>query len=98
MLAAADAGADDVVNDGESFQVLCSIDAFGAVRDAVEAGGFSIDSAELTMVPKLTVDVTDEGVAKKLMKLMDALDDNDDVQDVYANFDIPEAILEALEA
>ena len=98
MLAAADAGADDVIGDGDTFQVLCSIDAFGAVRDAVEAAGFSIDSAELTMVPKLTVDVTDEGIAKKLMKLMDALDDNDDVQDVYANFDIPEAILEAIEA
>jgi YebC/PmpR family DNA-binding regulatory protein len=96
MLAAADAGADDVIAADGTFEVLCPIDVFGAVRDAVEAAGFSIDSAELTMVPKVTADVTDEGVAKKLMKLMDALEDNDDVQDVYANFDIPEEILEAI--
>ena len=96
MLAAADAGADDVVNDGDTFQVLCSIDAFGSVRDAVEAAGFSIESAELTMVPKVTVDVTEEPVAKKLMKLMNVLEDNDDVQEVFANYDIPEEILEAV--
>lgn len=96
LLTAADAGADDVVNDSGTFQVLCSIDVFGAVRDAVEGAGYTIDSAELTMVPKNTVAVDDEGIAKKLMKLMDALEDNDDVQDVYANFDIPEEILEAV--
>ncbi len=96
MLAAADAGADDVVSEDGSFQVLCPIDLFGAVRDAVEAAGFAIDSAELTMVPKITVDVTDEAVAKRLMKLMDVLEDNDDVQEVFANFDIPEEILEAI--
>ena len=96
LLAAADAGADDVVNDSGTFQVLCAIDVFGAVRDAVEAAGYTIESAELTMIPKNTVDVSDEGIAKKLMKLMDALEDNDDVQDVYANFDIPEEILEAV--
>ena len=96
MLAAADAGADDVINDGDSFQVLCSIDLFGTVRDAIEAAGFSIEAAELTMVPKVTVDVSEESVAKKLMKLMDVLEDNDDVQEVFANFDIPEEILEAV--
>ncbi len=96
MLAAADAGADDVVSGDGSFQVLCPIDVFGAVRDAVEAAGFAIDSAELTMVAKVTVDVTDEAVAKRLMKLMDVLEDNDDVQEVFANFDIPEEILEAI--
>ena len=96
MLAAADAGADDVVSGDGSFQVLCPIDLFGAVRDAIEAAGFAIDSAELTMVPKVTVDVADEAVAKRLMKLMDALEDNDDVQEVFANFDIPEEILEAI--
>ena len=96
MLAAADAGADDVVSGDGSFQVLCPIDVFGAVRDAVEAAGFAIDSAELTMVAKVTVDVTDEAVAKRLMKLMDVLEDNDDVQEVFANFDIPEEILEVI--
>ncbi len=96
MLAAADAGADDVVSGDGSFQVLCPIDVFGAVRDAIEAAGFAIDSAELTMVAKVTVDVTDEAVAKRLMKLMDVLEDNDDVQEVFANFDIPEEILEVI--
>ena len=96
MLAAADAGADDVVSGDGSFQVLCPIDVFGAVRDAIEAAGFAIDSAELTMVAKVTVDVTDEAVAKRLMKLMDVLEDNDDVQEVFANCDIPEEILEVI--
>ena len=95
-LVAADAGAEDVVNDGDTFQVLCAPELFGIVRDAIEAGGFSIESAELTMVPKTTVEVAEESVAKKLMRLMDALEDNDDVQDVYANFDIPDHILEAV--
>ena len=95
-LVAADAGADDVVNDGDMFQVLCAPELFGSVRDAIEAGGFSIESAELTMVPKTTVEVAEESVAKKLMRLMDALEDNDDVQEVYANFDIPDHILEAV--
>ena len=55
-----------------------------------------IDSAELTMVPKTTVEVADESSAKKILRLIDQLEDNDDVQDVYANFDIPEAVLEAV--
>ena len=53
-------------------------------------------SADLTMVPKTTVEVDDEAAAKKLLRLMDALEENDDVQDVYANFDIPERVLEAV--
>ena len=66
------------------------------MREAIEAAGFTVESAELTMVPKTTVEVEDEATAKKLMRLIDALEDNDDVQDVYANFDIPERVLEAV--
>jgi transcriptional/translational regulatory protein YebC/TACO1 len=66
------------------------------VREAVEAAGFTVEGAELTMVPKTTVDVEDEAAAKKILRLMDALEDNDDVQDVYSNFDIPERVLEAV--
>ena len=69
---------------------------FRVGRKLEKLGYKSIDSAELTMVPKVTVDVADEAVAKRLMKLMDALEDNDDVQEVFANFDIPEEILEAI--
>jgi YebC/PmpR family DNA-binding regulatory protein len=96
MLAAAEGGADDVVLDGTTFTVSCDVADLVAVREAIEAAGFSVDSAELTMVPKTTVEVADEGEAKKILRLMDQLEDNDDVQDVYANFDIPEQVLEAV--
>jgi transcriptional/translational regulatory protein YebC/TACO1 len=96
MLAAADAGADDVSLDGSSYQVLTAPEQLGAVREALEAAGFTIESSELTMLPKTTVEVADEGDAKKVLRLMDQLEDNDDVQDVYANFDIPEQVLEAV--
>ena len=58
------------------------------MRGALEAAGFTVDSAELTMVPKTTVEVVDENEAKKILRLIDTLEDNDDVQDVFANFDI----------
>jgi YebC/PmpR family DNA-binding regulatory protein len=95
-LAAAEGGADDVALDGSSYQVLTAPEDLAAVREAIEKAGFTIDSAELTMLPKTTVEVADEGDAKKVLRLMDQLEDNDDVQDVYANFDIPEQVLEAV--
>ena len=96
VLAAADAGADDVQMEGSSFQVTTPPDELAAVRSALEAGGIAVDSAELTMLPRTTVGIDDESAARKLLRLMDALDENDDVQDVYSNFDIPEGILEAV--
>jgi transcriptional/translational regulatory protein YebC/TACO1 len=66
------------------------------VRTAVEEAGFTVDSAELMLVPKTTVAVDDEAKARQVMRLIDALEDNEDVQDVYANFDIPEQVLEAV--
>jgi len=95
MAAAIEAGADDVVQDGDQFEVLTQPADLAAVRDAIEAAGIAFDQAELTMVPKNTVQL-DEGDARKTMKIMDALEDSDDVQEVYANFDIPDEILEAL--
>ena len=96
MLAAAEGGADDVALDGSSYQVLTAPENLAAVREAIENAGFTIDSSELTMLPKTTVEVVDESDAKKVLRLMDQLEDNDDVQDVYANFDIPERVLEAV--
>ena len=93
-LAAAEGGAEDVELDGSSYQVMCAPEQLAAVREAVEAAGFSVDAAELTMVPKTTVEVADENEAKKILRLIDQLEDNDDVQEVYANFDIPERVLE----
>ncbi len=96
MLAAAEGGAEDVELDGTSFQVTADPEALSAVADAIEAAGFTIDSAEATMVPKTTVEIEDESTARKVIRLIDALEDNDDVQEVYANFDIPERVLEAV--
>jgi len=95
-LAAAEGGADDVTIDGSTFQVLTAAETLASVRETVAEAGFEIESAELTMLPKTTVAVEDENEAKKILRLMDQLEDNDDVQEVYANFDIPERVLEAV--
>jgi len=95
-LAAAEGGADDIKRDGSTYEVVSAPEALTAVREAVEAAGFPVDSAELTMVPKTTIEVADESSAKKIVRLMEELEDNDDVQDVYANFDIPERVLETV--
>jgi YebC/PmpR family DNA-binding regulatory protein len=96
LLAAADAGADDVERDGSTFQVSAAPSALVAVREALEAGGFPVESAELGMIPSTTVAIEDESTARRLVRLVEGLEDFDDVQDVYANFDIPEALLEAV--
>ncbi len=95
VLAAADAGAEDAALDGDTWQVTTAPTDLGVVRDGLEQAGVSIDSAELTLVPKTTV-ALEEDAARKLLRLIDALEENDDVQDVYANFDIPDAVLEAV--
>ncbi|MEX2102618.1 MAG: YebC/PmpR family DNA-binding transcriptional regulator [Gaiellaceae bacterium] len=96
ILAAADAGAEDVVREESSFQVTCAAEDLAAVRQALEQSGVQIESAEITMLPKTTVRIEDEAAARKLIRLMEALEEYDDVQDVYANFDIPEGVLEAV--
>ena len=95
MAAAIDAGADDVVQDGDEFQVLTDPADFAAVRAAIGAAGIEYEQAELTMIPKNSV-ILDENDARKTMKIVDALEDSDDVQEVFANFDIPEDVLESL--
>ncbi|MEX2211508.1 MAG: YebC/PmpR family DNA-binding transcriptional regulator [Gaiellaceae bacterium] len=95
-LAAAEAGADDVVREGETFQVTCPPELLTAVRKSLEGAGFTVEDAQSTMLPKTTVAVADEAVARKIVRLMDALEESDDVQDVYANFDIAERLLEAV--
>src|SRR5215469_6478673 len=74
-LAAAEGGADDVTRDGSSFQVTAAPEQLATVREAVEAAGFTVDASELTMVPKTTVEVADESEAKKVLRLMDQLED-----------------------
>jgi YebC/PmpR family DNA-binding regulatory protein len=98
MLAALDAGAEDIVDDGEEWRLTCEPQATETVREALEAAGLTVLSAESTMVPSTTIEVTDADEAKKILRIMDALEDHDDVQDVYSNFDIPDAILQSVEA
>jgi YebC/PmpR family DNA-binding regulatory protein len=95
-LAAAEGGADDVERDGSVFQVSSAPESLAAVREAIEAAGIEVQSAELTMIPKTTVEVGDEASARKVIRLIEALEDLDDVQDVSANFDIPERVLETV--
>ena len=90
MLAAAEGGADDVELDGSSFSVTCAPEALTAVREAIEQAGIEVDSAELTMVPKTTVSLDEEGAAKKTLRLIDALEESDDVQKVFTNAEFPE--------
>jgi YebC/PmpR family DNA-binding regulatory protein len=94
--AAAEAGADDVELDGSSYVVTSPPEALSAVRQALEDSGFTVESAELAMIPKSTVAVSDESTARRIMNLVEGLEDTEDVQDVYANFDIPETVLEAV--
>jgi YebC/PmpR family DNA-binding regulatory protein len=96
MLVAAEAGAEDVELDGSTFQITCAPEDLRAVRLAVEVSGFVVETAELSMVPKTTVAISEESVAKQVVRLVEGLEDLDDVQEVYANFDISERILEAV--
>lgn len=92
FLVAADAGAEDVRSSETSVEVVTPPEALSAVRVALEASGVPIESAEVTMVPKTTVEV-EGGDAKKLLGLIDTLEDLDDVQEVFANFDISDEVL-----
>ena len=94
LLAAADAGAEDVQDDDGVWQVTCDPADLAAVRDALEAAGYAVGSAELSLLPKTTTTV-DVETAKRLLKLVDTLEDDDDVQDVYFTFEIPSGVLEA---
>ena len=90
-----EAGAEDLKTEGEQAIVTTPPQAFEAVKQALQRAGMAWESADLTMAPTSTVTVHDPAVAKRLLTLLDALEDHDDTQHVYANFDIPDAILEA---
>ena len=98
MLSALDAGAEDITDDGEAWRVTTAPTDLHAVRTALDAAAFTVESADLTMVPQATIALDSAESAKKVLRLIDALDDHDDVQAVHANFDIPDAILETVEA
>ena len=97
LIAAIDAGAEDVREDGEELRVICDPGDLSAVRDALDEAGVEIKSATIATEPKSTV-VVKGNEAERLLKLLDALDEQDDVDEVFANFDIPEDVLEKLAA
>src|SRR5687768_15739142 len=92
-----DAGADDVNDLGEAFEVISEATDLVAVRTALQAAGIDYDSAEASFLPDLQVEL-DKDAAGKVFRLIEALEDLDDVQNVYANFDVPDAVMEELDA
>jgi YebC/PmpR family DNA-binding regulatory protein len=96
MLAALDAGAEDIVDEGDSWRITTAPTDLHAVRSALEAASIPFTSADLTMLPTQTVPLTDEATARSVVRLIDALEEHDDVQAVYSNFDIPDDVLQAV--
>ncbi|MFN8018577.1 MAG: YebC/PmpR family DNA-binding transcriptional regulator [Acidimicrobiales bacterium] len=97
MMAAIDAGAEDIVKEGEVWRVTTGPTDLHAVRTAIEEAGLKVESGDLAMVAQNLVSVDDKGAAKKILDLIDALEELDDVQDVYGNFDIPDEVLAELD-
>ncbi|HEY5709140.1 MAG TPA: YebC/PmpR family DNA-binding transcriptional regulator [Solirubrobacterales bacterium] len=95
LIVAIDAGAEDVREDGDRLRVVCEPGDIGAVREALEAAGVEIASADVAMEPKSTVMVKGTD-AEWLLRLVDTLEEHDDVNEVHANFDVPEDIIEKL--
>jgi len=98
MLAALEAGAEDVADQGDTWDLTTAPTDFIAVRDALTEAGLAMASADLTMIASTAVPLTTEADARKVLRVLDALEDNDDVQNVYANFDIPDEIFQAVSA
>ncbi len=93
---ALESGAEDVVEEESEFQVVTAPEEFDEVRNSLEEGGLAFLDASVSMIPQNTVEVADEKVARSLMKLMESLEDHDDVQNIYANFDIDDELMEQL--
>ncbi len=93
---ALESGAEDVIEEENVFQVVTTPDDFEAVREALQADGVEFIEAAVSLIPQNTVDITEEKPAKQLLRLLESLEDHDDVQSVSANFDIPDEIMEAV--
>jgi YebC/PmpR family DNA-binding regulatory protein len=96
MDTALEAGAEDVVEEESEYQILTAPEDFEDVRSALEESGVTFLDASISMIPQNTVEVVDEKIARSLMKLMESLEDHDDVQNVYANFDMDDDLMEQL--
>ena len=96
LMAGLDAGIEDVVLEGDSYRITSEPADVNDVREALESADIAVDSSESTMLPSVNVPVADEASARQVLRLIEALEDCDDVQNVYANFDIPDEVLEAV--
>jgi YebC/PmpR family DNA-binding regulatory protein len=95
MMAALDAGAEDLVDEGDTWRLTSAPSDLNAVRDALTGASLPFDSADSTMLPTSTVPLDTAESAKAVLRVIDALEELDDVQDVYANFDVPDDVLQA---
>jgi YebC/PmpR family DNA-binding regulatory protein len=96
MLVALEAGAEDLKDQGDTLELTCAPGDLAGLRAALDAAGLAYDSADITMLPTNVVPLDTEGDARKVLRLIDALEDHDDVQGVYANFDVPDSVLQAV--
>jgi YebC/PmpR family DNA-binding regulatory protein len=92
-----ESGGENLTNNGDSYTVTTDPRELGAVRDALESCGAAATSADLVLVPQNEVSVTDRGESRRILRLMDAIDDHDDVQNVFANFDIDDELMAEFE-
>jgi YebC/PmpR family DNA-binding regulatory protein len=98
MMAALEAGAEDVADQGDTWDITTAPTDFIKVRDSLSEAGVAMASADLTMIATTAVPLSTEADARKVLRVLDALEDHDDVQNVYANFDIPDEIFQAVSA
>lgn len=94
---AVELGADDILDEDEEYKVLTSVENFQSVVEGLEKEGFKSANAQLTRLPENTIEVTDEKIASQILKLLEKIEEHDDVQNVYSNFDIAEDILQKLD-
>lgn len=94
---AVELGADDILEEDEEYKVLTTVENFQSVVEGLERDGFKSANAQLTRLPENTIEVTDEKIASQILKLLEKIEEHDDVQNVYSNFDIAEDILQKLE-
>lgn len=97
MLKALELGAEDVRDEEEQYDVITSVDTFLDIKEALEEDGFTIDEADIVMLPENTVEIDDVDMAARIIKLIDLLEDHDDVQNVYTNMSVTDEVMEKLD-
>jgi YebC/PmpR family DNA-binding regulatory protein len=92
------AGADDMINNGEMYEITCEPAVYEKLKNTLKEKGIAVEASDISMVPQNTIPINDAATAKKIITLMDDFEDHEDVQNTYANFDIPQDILSKLES